>query len=89
MNDEFVISKEMQYEIEDSIHAHLENELYPKLIVYFIRQKYSINDELSLNRQRDKKLVEYEEYNNYCESAKTYAKELLRIEDVNNMSTDI
>ena len=78
-NDEFIISKEMQYEIEDSIHAHLESKLYPKLIVYFIRQKYSINDELALTRQKDYKPDEWNAYDNYCERCKSYAKELLNI----------
>ena len=77
MNNEFVISSKMQKKINMSIRAGLQRDLYPDLIVYFIRQKYTMDDEFALDRQKDRKPTEYEEYDNYCESAKIYAKELL------------
>ena len=74
---EFYISKSMQKKINMSIRAGLQRDLYPDLIVYFIRQRYSIDDEFALDRQKDRKPTEYMEYDNYCESAKAYAKEIL------------
>lgn len=39
-------------------------------IVNEIRKKYSVNDELAILRQRDVKVAEFEEYNNYAEQCK-------------------
>ena len=77
MNNEFVISPKWQKKINMSIRAGLQNDLYPDLIVYFIRQKYSVDDEFALERQKNRKPIEYEQYDTYCENAKAYAKELL------------
>ncbi len=79
MNNEFVISSKMQKKINMSIRAGLQRDLYPDLIVYFIRQRYSQDDEFSLNRQKDRKPLEWQEFDAYCERAKTYAKEILGI----------
>ena len=79
MNNEFVISSKMQKKINMSIRAGLQRELYPDLIVYFIRQRYSMDDEFALDRQKDRKPTEYAEYDAYCERAKAYAKEILGI----------
>ena len=38
-----------------------------------IRQEYSIDDELAIQRQRESKPVEFAEYNTYCEQCKTQA----------------
>ena len=77
MNNEFVISPKWQKKINMSIRASLQKDLYPDLIVYFIRQKYSVDDEFALERQKNRKPTEYEQYDTYCENAKAYAKELL------------
>ena len=79
MNNEFVISSKMQKKINMSIRAGLQRDLYPDLIVYFIRQRYSMDDEFALDRQKDRKPIEYAEYDAYCERAKAYAKEILGI----------
>ena len=79
MNNEFVISPKWQKKINMSIRAGLQRDLYPDLIVYFIRQRYSMDDEFALDRQKDRKPTEYMEYDNYCERAKAYAKEILSI----------
>lgn len=79
MNNEFVISSKMQKKINMSIRAGLQRDLYPDLIVYFIRQRYSMDDEFALDRQKDRKPTEYAEYDAYCERAKAYAKEILGI----------
>ena len=48
---------------------------YEDLIVSKIRQKYSVNQELAILRQRDTKPIEYSEYYDYVEQCKAYAKE--------------
>lgn len=47
---------------------------YKTTIDKLIRQRYSINDEIAILRQRDSKPEEYAEYNAYCEQCKTQAK---------------
>ena len=47
---------------------------YEELVVQKIRERYSIDDELALLRQRDVKQDEFAEYNNFCEHCKAEAK---------------
>ena len=78
MNNEFVIDQEMQMKIEDSIHSGIQEHLYDELIEYLIRQKYKTpSKELAIQRQRDSKPLEFQEYNAYCERAKMRAKQIL------------
>lgn len=66
-------------EIELAILNGVADKVYPKLVRDLINEKYSIYDELAIQRQRDTKPLEFEEYNNYCEQCKQEAKELLNI----------
>ena len=53
---------------------------YSELIVGYIREKYSINDELAIQRQCDnseEKKAEFDEYNAFCDACKVKAKEVL------------
>ena len=53
---------------------------YSDLIVGYIREKYSINDELAIQRQCDNsedKKAEFDEYNAFCDECKVKAKEVL------------
>ena len=50
---------------------------YEEIVSTLIREKYSIDDELALHRQRDVKTDEFEQYYAFCEACKTKAKELL------------
>ena len=53
---------------------------YSELIVGFIREKYSINDELAIQRQCDnseEKKAEFDEYNAFCDACKVKAKEII------------
>lgn len=50
---------------------------YEQRVVQLIREKYSMDDELAILRQRDSKPEEFAEYNVYCEECKTKAKEEL------------
>ena len=50
---------------------------YPNNVAKLIRQRYSLNDELAILRQRDEKPSEYQEYFAYCEECKSKAKQEL------------
>jgi hypothetical protein len=47
---------------------------YEERVVELIRERYSIDDELAILRQRDSKPSEFAEYNTYCEECKLKAK---------------
>ncbi|MBO7230462.1 MAG: hypothetical protein J6V20_03500 [Bacteroidaceae bacterium] len=47
---------------------------YEERVEQLIREKYSINQELAIQRQRDTKPSEFEEYFVFCEECKTMAK---------------
>ena len=55
------------------------SDLYGELVEELIRERYSITQEISLNRQRDVKVTEFNEYFNYCENCKVRAKQILGI----------
>ena len=48
--------------------------LYPNLVSRLIRERYSIDDEMAILRQRDTKPEEYEAYNAVCEECKARAR---------------
>lgn len=48
---------------------------YEEKVVSLIREKYSVDDELAIQRQRDTKLEEFQAYFDYCEECKQRAKE--------------
>lgn len=47
---------------------------YEELVVQKIRERYTIDDELAILRQRDVKQDEFAEYNEYCEQCKSEAR---------------
>lgn len=49
-------------------------QMYEQEVSNRIRQRYSIDEELSILRQRDVKVEEFEEYNAYCEECKQEAR---------------
>lgn len=49
---------------------------YDEMIDTMVREKYTISQELSIQRQRDIKQEEFAEYNAYVESCKSKAKEI-------------
>lgn len=55
------------------------DKLYENLIVKKIREKYSINEELAILRQRDEKPSEFEAYHAYVEECKAAVKAELEI----------
>ena len=48
---------------------------YKDKIIFAIRQKYSVDDELAILRQRDSKPEEFKEYFDFVESIKQSLKE--------------
>ena len=51
-----------------------DNDEYENKVVALIRQKYNVNQELAILRQRDTKPIEYQEYYDYVEQCKAEAK---------------
>jgi len=47
---------------------------YPNVVEKYIREKYTVSDELAIQRQRDTKPEAFAEYFDYCESCKARAK---------------
>ena len=47
---------------------------YEERVEQLIREKYSINQEFAIQRQRETKPEEFEEYFAYCEECKSLAK---------------
>lgn len=50
------------------------DKLYANLVSKLIRERYSIDDEMAILRQRDTKPDEYKAYNAFCEECKAKAK---------------
>lgn len=61
-------------EADKPVAEYYREERYNKRIVQLIRIKYSLNDEIAINRQRFVKEDEFNEYNSYVESCKAIAK---------------
>lgn len=53
---------------------------YEVLVERFIRESYTISEELAVQRQRDSKPEEFKAYNDYCEHCKNKARKLLNLE---------
>lgn len=47
---------------------------YEELVTMKIRERYTVDDELAILRQRDVKPDEFAEYNNFCEQCKAEAR---------------
>ena len=52
----------------------IDNDEYENKVVALIRQKYNVNQELAILRQRDTKPEEFAEYNEYVEKCKEQVK---------------
>ena len=48
---------------------------YEERVEQLIRERYSLNQELAIQRQRETKVDEFNAYYEYCEECKTKAKE--------------
>ncbi|MDD2475832.1 MAG: hypothetical protein PHI32_07970 [Dysgonamonadaceae bacterium] len=57
--------------------VHVSKVDYATIISAMIAEKYSIIEEIAINRQRDSKQQEFQEYFDYCESCKNIARNAL------------
>lgn len=71
-SDEQIISA--GYEIEEIPSPKPYVPTYEEKVVQLIREKYTIDDEFAILRQRDEKPQEFAEYFAYCEECKLKAK---------------
>lgn len=55
---------------------------YRLLVEKYIRQKYTISDELAILRKKDECPKEFEDYYSYAETCKVIAKEKLNLTEV-------
>ena len=69
------VIREMTPEEIAELEIHKEKPDYKESIISAIREKYSVDDELAILRQRDSKPEEFEEYFNFVESIKQNLKE--------------
>ena len=53
---------------------NISEQRYKQRIIELLRQKYTLDDELSILRQRDTKPEEFNEYNAFVEKCKATAK---------------
>lgn len=51
-----------------------QEEQYKQRIIELVREKYSIDDELAIQRQRDTKIDEFNAYNTFVEECKVTAR---------------
>lgn len=61
---------------EEEFQKYLEQK-YKQLIVSFIREVYSIDDELAIQRKRDEEPEEFNKYYSYVEECKVKAKTIV------------
>lgn len=54
-----------------------QSQLYAQYVSELIREKYSVNTELAILRQRDTKPAEFEAYNEFAENCKDQARALI------------
>ena len=59
-----------------------QDELYKQRIVELVRERYSIDDEIAILRQRESKVEEFNEYNAFVESVKVIAHNEIYGEEV-------
>lgn len=67
-------------EVEES-----KEERYKQHIITLIRERYSVDDEIAILRQRDTKVEEFEEYNTFVENCKKEAHDMVYSEVEGNI----
>ena len=76
--EEVEVEKTREYKACDLIgHKReiVDTRSYSEKVVSLIREKYSLDEELAIQRQRDTKPDEFQEYFEYCEFCKKQIKE--------------
>jgi hypothetical protein len=76
--DEPYLEKISDYdEVSGDEYFEENRDKYVELIVGFIREKYTVDDEIAINRQRDTKPEAFQEYFDYCEECKRKSREIV------------
>lgn len=57
-----------------NLHNRIMARTYKQKVACLIGEKYSLEDEIAIIRQRDTKPEEFAEYNKFCEECKTLVK---------------
>ena len=63
---------------EEAIAITITKDEYPSYVSMKIHEKYSVDDEIAVIRQKEEKPEEYAEYYAYCEMVKAEAKALIK-----------
>ena len=70
----------LQKKVDMTKGTPLAPRVYGELVEHLIEQRYNVKQEIAINRQRDEKPIQWQEYNAYCEECKRVAKEVLEID---------
>lgn len=68
--------------LEEQERAELMSLPYEQRVSRLIRERYSVDDELALSRQREAKAEEFQDYYDFCEECKRRAKEADNIDNI-------
>lgn len=71
----FQKGKIIKEEKEQSVEIVNQIVPYEEFVVQFIRERYTLDDELAIQRQKETKPDEWSEYFAYCEECKAKARE--------------
>lgn len=66
---------EMNAQAEQAEREYWANISYDEAVDAEIRKRYSVSQEFAILRQKDEKPQEYQQYFDYCEKCKAYAKQ--------------
>lgn len=72
LNDESGTRTAFEYDT-----LHVREFRYETIVAAMIRERYTIDEELSIQRQREEKPGEFNGYFDYCEECKSIVKQLL------------
>ena len=78
---EEIIKMEIEQKQTETEIPYEETLSYGELVNLFIRERYSLSEELAIIRQKDEKPEEYQAYYDYCEECKKRAKQILGIKE--------
>lgn len=78
---EEIIKMEIEQKQTETEIPYEETLSYGELVNLFIRERYSLSEELAIIRQKDEKPEEYQAYYDYCEECKVRAKQILGIKE--------
>lgn len=72
--EEFAETERQEQELREQEEQAFWSMPYADRVSKLIRERYSLDDELALSRQRDTKQEEFEEYFAFCEDCKVRAR---------------